>query len=125
MKYQTLLTPLPKTKNNQILKKSYHDKLLLLKLSRPSYTQGLIYVDTAYTLDSFLITLKEENFTRRNSRDFANKKRHFSWIKGEFNFASSVEKKISRKENFENQQVYRKKMNILCIEKMIFMPQHW
>ena len=61
MKYQTLLTSLPKTKNNKILNKSYHDKLLLLKLSRPSYTQGLIYVDTAYTLDSFLITLKEEN----------------------------------------------------------------
>ena len=39
--------------------------VVLLKLSRPSYTQDLIYVDRAYTLDLFLITSKEKNFARK------------------------------------------------------------
>ena len=80
MKYQTLPISLAKQKQSDI-NNSYHDnfiivhclpKLLLLKLSRSSYNQDLIYVDRALdtfdTLDLFLFTLKEKNFARRKFR---------------------------------------------------------
>ena len=135
MKYQTFLISLAKQKQSdhqQIISNKFilaHclPKVLLLKLSRPSYTEDLIYIDRAYTLDLFLITLKKKNFMAENFRNFSCKKEAYFLNFNEVLISelSAQKERLREKKISGNREVYRKKMNMLCIKKMILMPQYW